>query len=624
MRIRLLLILTFFAINVNAQQVDSLALNANAIIQNYSVEINVINKTTAILKKEVEITVLNENGEGHGVFAEYYDQFRKIKSFQGIILDSDYKVLYKLKLRDLNDRSMINNFSLYEDNRIKFYEPVIKKYPYNVHYTYEIEFKNILNIPTWQSINSANLSLKKGSLKITSRINDTLKYSALNIDSPKISYIENLKIYYCEIENIPARQKESLCLPFLFTTPSVKIAPSYFEVDGYIGNMNSWEHFGNWRYRLIKDRDILPIEAIREITELTKDANNDLEKAKIVYKYMQSRTRYVSIQEGIGGWQPIDATSVHNLGYGDCKALSNYTKALLKAVGIKSNYAVIRAGINNSDIQIDFPSNQTNHAILCIPFKQDTVWLECTSQTAPFGYLGKFTSNKHALLITEEGGKIVKTTQYDKKINLQRRHILVNILDNGDADALIKTSYEGLQYANISYYDEKVKADQKELLLKKLEIDNFIIKDFNIEINKDINPTAKDSIHISIKKYATSSSSRMFFILNTLNKNEYIPKKSNQRISPIRFTYAYTDIDSIEYIIPSNYSIAYLPESIELKNQFGNYSIDVKSNNNKLIYVRKLSMNKDIFPSDDYDELIIFFKEIAKYDNSKCVLKKNI
>ena len=53
-----------------------------------------------------------------------------------------------------------------------------------------------------------------------------------------------------------------------------------------------------------------------------------IEKAKIVYKYMQEKTRYISVQVGIGGFKPMLAKDVDRLGYGDCKALSNYTKAL--------------------------------------------------------------------------------------------------------------------------------------------------------------------------------------------------------------------------------------------------------------------------------------------------------
>jgi hypothetical protein len=51
-------------------------------------------------------------------------------------------------------------------------------------------------------------------------------------------------------------------------------------------------------------------------------------KAKLIYDYVQQKSRYVSIQVGIGGWKPMDASDVDRLGYGDCKGLTNYTKAL--------------------------------------------------------------------------------------------------------------------------------------------------------------------------------------------------------------------------------------------------------------------------------------------------------
>lgn len=79
------------------------------------------------------------------------------------------------------------------------------------------------------------------------------------------------------------------------------------------------------------------------------------------------------------------------------KILSNYTIALLKEAGIKGYYTIIRAGRNARPIQPNFPSNQFNHVIVSVPNGKDTLWLECTSQTNPFGYQGTFTEDRWAL-----------------------------------------------------------------------------------------------------------------------------------------------------------------------------------------------------------------------------------
>ena len=74
---------------------------------------------------------------------------------------------------------------------------------------------------------------------------------------------------------------------------------------------------------------------------------------------------------GIGGFKPFAATFVDQKKYGDCKALANYMRALLKAVDINANYAIVRAGTNEKPADFNFPDNPFNHAILCIPFKND-------------------------------------------------------------------------------------------------------------------------------------------------------------------------------------------------------------------------------------------------------------
>jgi len=85
---------------------------------------------------------------------------------------------------------------------------------------------------------------------------------------------------------------------------------------------------------------------------------------------MQDHTRYISIQLGIGGWQPFDAAFVQEHGYGDCKALSNYMVALLKTAGITAYSVLIRPGDYRYTFNESFPSNQFTHVIVCVPFQK--------------------------------------------------------------------------------------------------------------------------------------------------------------------------------------------------------------------------------------------------------------
>ena len=85
--------------------------------------------------------------------------------------------------------------------------------------------------------------------------------------------------------------------------------------------------------------------------------------------------------------------------------------SILKEAGIVSYYAVVRAGKNANYITEDFPSQQFNHVILCVPVEKRFCLVECTSQTMPAGYLGDFTSDRYALLVDETGWQIGPHTQ---------------------------------------------------------------------------------------------------------------------------------------------------------------------------------------------------------------------
>ena len=89
---------------------------------------------------------------------------------------------------------------------------------------------------------------------------------------------------------------------------------------------------------------------------------------------------------------------------------------MLKELGIASTYTIIST--TNERLLPDFSSaNQMNHVILQVPLPQDTLWLECTNPSLPFGYVHQDIAGHDALLIEPDGGKMCRLPTYPDSLN---------------------------------------------------------------------------------------------------------------------------------------------------------------------------------------------------------------
>ncbi len=183
--------------------------------------------------------------------------------------------------------------------------------------------------------------------------------------------------------------------------------------------MESWRNFGSFVYQLIKGKDILPDAIKAKVHELVSNAHSDKEKIDKLYEFFQRSTRYVSVQLGIGGWEPYNAAYVAGKGYGDCKALANYMQSILKEAYRILLYARLcrRTTVMQETGNRIISSQQFNHVILLYPSARDTTCLSVPTNAA--GRLcGWIYCQPKALMIREDGGFLVSTPRYNvKKIN---------------------------------------------------------------------------------------------------------------------------------------------------------------------------------------------------------------
>ncbi len=600
---------------------EELKKDVNVVVREDEMTFKIHSRSKATFTVRMVATILNANGKHYAENVVGYDKLSKISSFRGTAYDAEGNVLRKLKSSDIYDQSSYDG--LYSDNRYKSADISQNTYPYTVEFEYEIEYKYLFWIPGSVIVPGEKVSVQHAAYTLIYPPDLEPRYKTFNVSSKprEEKTSDGFKKLSWNFENVKPIKFEPLGPPRELLVPSIKAAPSGFEYDGYTGVMTTWSDFGKWISSLNKGRNVLPEATKLKVQQLTVNLKTTEEKTKVLYQYLQDKTRYVSIQLGIGGFQPFEASVVDQTGYGDCKALSNYMVSMLDAVGIKSHYVLIKAGEDASDMNVDFSSSQFNHAIVAVPNQGDTLWLECTSQTNPFGYMGSFTGDRKALLITSDGAKVVNTIRYSAEQNKQSRIADVFVQSTGDATATIRTTYAGLQYENgrldaflNNQYDE-----QKKWIQKNTSIPNFDITAFKMLNNKEKIPSAIVNVDLSLRRFASVSGKRIFLTPNLMNRSTYIPEKLENRKTSVVIRTGYTDIDTIRYHLPEGIYPEFMPEPVKLKSRFGTYEASFVLDQDNLVYIRKIIMNKGEFPPESYNELIEFYRGLNKADNMKMV-----
>lgn len=603
---------------------EHLKKDANVVKRSEEITFQIINTAQTVYRRRYALTILNEKGDSYAAFLEYYDKLRQIVSVEGALYDADGNQLKKLKSKEVQDISGVDDNNLIDDTRRKFHHFYHRSYPYTVEYVVEQRFNNTMFFPAWLPQESDEFAVEESSYTIVCPEDYDIRYRAFNYaGQPATSSNKGQKIMQWKVSALAAFKLPNFSPSWKELTTMVYFAPSNFEIQGYKGNMSTWKDFGQFQLALNAGKDVLPQQIVQKVQELTSGKTDVREKVKVLYQYLQKNTRYISIQLGLGGWQPFEAAYVASRGYGDCKALTNYMYSLLKAAGIASNYTLVYAG-NNKDVLIeDFPSNRFNHVILCVPLPKDSMWLECTSQTLPAGYMSDFTANRKALMITAEGGKVVQTPHYGIKENVQLRTIKASLDAAGTLAMNVATRYGGLQQDDLRSFINALSKDKvQEVLQRVLSLSTYNINSFNYQEKQGLVPEIDEQLDVTVRNYATTSGKRIFVSPNILNRGGSRLEADEKRKVEFVFDYEFRDEDRVEIEIPDGYELEIAPKSVSIKTSFGSYNANAKLEGKKIVYTRIHEQYGGRMPATAQPDIIKFYNDVYAADRSKIVLVK--
>ncbi len=610
-----LLLLSFF----------STAKSQNAILENEEDKVEISSNGEAFTYTcSKSIKLLNSKAEDYGNFVlQMSKKNETLNRFSAVISDANGKIIRKIKEKELQKTEY--SPELASDAYTLYLDITPPTYPVTITYNYQISTKNtFVAFPPFMPQDDYDMSVKKATYTIISPENYKWNHKVVNADiKPQTTTINGKSTSVFSIENLPAVSNEHYSKGLKYRTPLIYFIPDKFNYFSTQGSFSSWEEMGRWHYSLTKNRDWLPEEAINKIKVLTANCKTDKEKIAILYKLLRDNTRYVSIQLGIGGYQPMMASDTWKYAFGDCKALSNLMKAMLNVVDIKSN--LIAIGTNSKHLYRSLPNTiQMNHMILEVPLKGDTCWLECTNPELPLGYVHDGISGHDAIELSEGGGKIVTLPEYADSINLNVTTVVDSLHADGSAHIKIIDDYQGHLYEGAYGITKKTLEEQKKSLISMYRLPQPENATISLEDKREpfTIPRFITTLSVTSKQYANLTGSRLFVPSNPIHKSGSYSKAEENRKSNIHIEQGHKTVENITLIIPEGFIIEGIPSNISEKHSFGNFSSTCKADGNKIYICNVVHMVHGEYDKSIAKELNLFLDHVRNYLNSRIVLKK--
>lgn len=595
---------------------DSLKRGACSVVRDYSVEFVQKSATEGEAQFRKTVTVLNAEGLEGAVFIHVDGHFSKLKKFKGSISNSQGKQVVKLRQSDLKESTL--STGLASDSRTFYYECPPYAYPFSVTYEWTCNYSNgMLVYPGFYPQMSYNQSVQDASYRLSVPAGVDVIYRSNRIgQAPAVTAQGEYKTYAWSGIRLAATHP-AYNGDVRSVIGYIESEPTAFECDGYEGRQDTWKNFGLWMNRLLQGRGTLPDGEKQKIIAMTRNAASPVEKARILYDYLARNTRYVSIQLGIGGWQPIDAATVCRTKFGDCKGLTNYMKAMLAVAGIPSVYTCI--SVDEERLCAHLPGvHQMDHAILCVPLSADTLWLECTNAYLPFGYVHSDIAGHDALLVDDDGGRLVRLPAYPDRCHRQSFHTRMQLDAQGGMKGVMT------QCNSMRYYEQTLsllsmnEKQRVRALGERLPGNPPHISGLSVTERKDSVPQLTCRFEIE-GRGGTVNGNRIFLTVNPFRRRLSASPAASHAY-PLYLTEGSLLTDTIEVQLPAGYVPERIPKPVSLSQPFGTFVSNVTVHDGRLLVCQSMLVRKGTYPRQMHVLWNGFLNQATKADSEMIVL----
>lgn len=415
----------------------------DAVILEETVEIDIRSVEVAVVRKSRRTQALTPHGaEEQGGVAVGYNAWESIRSLRGSVeLPQGKRV--EVKKQFIVDSAQFGSYDLYSDSKQRtliFPGAVTGAI---LEYSYEKEVRNLFFLPGGISLQE-EIPIRSRTLIVSAPASFPLRISTRGGNPEYTRTEESGRVTHrWHVRDVPAFKIETDMPPIEDVLGEVRVSPKEIIWDGTRIDASTWNGIASWDWSLARERMNPTPEVAQAARELTEGITDSMEQIRRLYDFVRSKVTYVSIQLGIGGWQPHHAADVLRHRYGDCKDKATLLIAMMRSLGLKGYPVLIRTR-DEGLIDRDDPSSAFNHEIVAVPHEGGYLFMDPTWEKAPFGDLPYTDQGTTVLVVKDDGqGDLVETPLFPPENNGMHRMVTASIGPTGDLTGTYVSDYRG-------------------------------------------------------------------------------------------------------------------------------------------------------------------------------------
>jgi hypothetical protein len=585
--------------------------------------------------------ILRPDGRVRGTVRAYFDQETRITGIHGWCIPAQGKD-YEVKEKDATETgySDVDNGELVTDLRTKTLHIPAPDPGNIVGYEIEHEDRPYILEDEW----SFQRSVPIREARYTLQLPPGWEYKARFLNHAEIAPTPmGANQWQWVVTNVEAVKHEDDMPPWggIAGFMIVSFLPT---AGGSNRGFQTWKEMGDWEAGLEQGRRDPSTDIKQKVAALTSSAPNQLAKMQALAKFVQGDIRYVAIELGIGGWQPHPAAEIFTHRYGDCKDKATLMSSMLHEIGVESYYMSINTTRGGATPDRPPMIGWFNHEILAVRLPNDLqdsslvatidhpklgrlLIFDPTDEYTLFGHLRGELQSNYGLLVTPEGGELIKLPQLPPVMNGIRRTAKVSLSAGGTLSGDFVETRVGDQ-ATVQRFALKTVTKDIDRIKPIESLVSHSLPTFQITKATVLNLNQTDlpfgyNYSLVVEKYAKSAGDLLLVrprILGT--KTSDLLETKEPRKYPVEFDGPSHDTDTFEIALPAGYEVDDLPPPISADYSFASYHSRTEVvAGSTLRYTRTFEIKELSVPVDKVDDLKKLYRIIGNDERSTAVLK---